>query len=119
MTEKWTPDRIRALRKKLKMSQASFGQELFDDPPGPAQTRVSRIERGKVKPSSATRRTLRRLEHVVEHGELPFKDVLKSLPFQQVMGSEIEGVGKDDDVKQNGEEGGPPGQAPPPRRQKD
>jgi len=96
MTEKWTPDKIRELRDRLGMSQAAFGQELFDDDPGPAQTRVSRIERGKVRPSSAARRTLRRLERVLEHGELPFKDVLKSLPFDTVMGSEIEGVGEDD-----------------------
>jgi transcriptional regulator with XRE-family HTH domain len=115
MTDEWTPDRIRTLRKRLKMSQATFGQELFDDPPGPAQTRVSRIERGKVKPSSAARRTLRRLERVVEHGQLPFKGVLKSLPFQQVMGSEIRGVGDSDD----GEGEGGPGQAPPPRGRKD
>jgi DNA-binding transcriptional regulator YiaG len=112
MTEEWTPERIRDLRDRLGMSQAAFGQELFDDDPHPAQTRVSRIERGKVKPSSAARRTLRRLERVVEHGQLPFKGVLKSLPFQQVMGSEIEGTG-DGDRKQGKDE------VPPPRGRKD
>lgn len=60
-------------------------------------------ETDRVKPSSATRRTLERLERLVEHRELPFRGVLERLLFHQVLGSEIEGVDGE-------EEEGPPGQ---------
>ncbi|MFB6271893.1 MAG: helix-turn-helix domain-containing protein [Salinibacter sp.] len=62
----WTPDRIRNLRKKLKMSQAAFGQEIWDASPATAQKNVSRLENGHVEPSAAVRRTLQRLERLAE-----------------------------------------------------
>jgi len=58
----WTPDRITALRNARSQSQTEFGLALLDATPGHAQNRVSRLERGKAKPTAAERRTLQRMD---------------------------------------------------------
>jgi DNA-binding transcriptional regulator YiaG len=60
--EDWTPKRIKALRKRLGMTQGTFGTELFDYSASVAQPKVSHLESGDYKPSAAVRRTLQRLE---------------------------------------------------------
>ena len=58
----WTSDRIKRLRAARGQTQAAFGLDLCDVDEGSAQTIVSRLERGKVKPSAAMRRTFQRME---------------------------------------------------------
>jgi len=58
----WTPDRIQRLRSTRGQTQTAFGLDLCDVNEGSAQTIVSRLETGKVKPSAAMRRTFQRME---------------------------------------------------------
>ena len=81
--ETWTPERIRELRKELKMSQAAFGQEIWDASPATAQKNTSRLENGHVEPSAAVRRTLQRLERLAEDDDHPMGE------FRRVLGYDI------------------------------
>jgi len=90
MSDEWTPQRIRELRDDLQMSQAVFGQEIWDADSPTAQKNVSRLENGHVDPSAAVRRTLERLEEALEE-QKPL--------FRTIRGFEIEGVGEDGDQK--------------------
>ena len=57
----WTPNQIKHLRADRGQTQTAFGLDLCDVDEGSAQTIVSRLETGKVKPSAAMRRTLQRM----------------------------------------------------------
>ena len=47
---KWTPENIKALRKRLGLNQTEFGQQLGYAQP---QVRISELERGEMKPGGA------------------------------------------------------------------
>ena len=59
---KWTPDRIRALRKERGQTQTEFGLDLYACGESDAQVRVSRLENGHWEPTQAVIRTLERME---------------------------------------------------------
>lgn len=58
----WSSNDIKSLRKERGQDQEEFGLELYDAAPESAQVSVSRLERGKMTPSAAVRRTLRRMK---------------------------------------------------------
>lgn len=60
--EDWPAERIKSLRARTGLNQTQFGLLCFAYGEHSAQTAVSRLERGKVKPSAALVRTLQRLE---------------------------------------------------------
>lgn len=53
---------IKKLRRRLKMTQTEFGQELYDLDEQTAGNNVSKLERGVIEPSACVRRHLERLE---------------------------------------------------------
>ena len=63
----WTPDKIRALRKRLKMTQAEFASALGFSRRGS----VTELESGEFEPSGSTAELLR---HLDAHGPLPAKE---------------------------------------------
>ena len=67
MNDDWTPDRIKALRKRLNMNQTQFAAALGFS----RQASVSELERGEFEPSGSTAELLR---HLDAHGPLPSED---------------------------------------------
>jgi predicted transcriptional regulator len=94
--KRWTPDRIRTLRKRLQMSQSVFGQEIWDAGPATAQKNTSRLENGHVEPSASVRRTLQRLEEALQE-QKPL--------FRTITGFEIEGVVEEQKGREENGEG--------------
>jgi transcriptional regulator with XRE-family HTH domain len=60
----WTPDQIKDLRQRRRETQAEFGLQIYDTSKGTAQRLVSDLERGKMKPGSAARKSLWRLSKI-------------------------------------------------------
>ena len=60
----WTPERIRALRKRHKLSQEAFAPHLGFS----SKSRVSELETGASAPSD---QVVLLLEHINAHGLLP------------------------------------------------
>lgn len=86
MEEEWTGNRVRKLRKRLRLTQTEFGMLIWDVGEGTAQTNVSRIERDEVKPSAAVRKTLARLESAVKHVEDgPVASVMARVLFPELI----------------------------------
>ena len=54
---RWTPERIKALRKHLGMTQAQMGENVGYSKRG-AQVRISDLERGETRVSGAVSRVL-------------------------------------------------------------
>jgi len=60
--EKWTASKIREIRKnKRGQNQTQFGLDIYDTDPKTAQKLVSDLERGKMNPGSAARKTIERM----------------------------------------------------------
>jgi len=59
--EEWPPDKIKKLRRRLGMTQAEMGQEIWDASEATAQKNLSNLERGEHEPTAAVRRHLQRL----------------------------------------------------------
>jgi len=58
----WTPERIKALRKRRGQNQTEFGLDLYASGGAQAQVRVSELEQGDRQPTLAMERTLDRME---------------------------------------------------------
>ena len=63
MTMDWTPDRIRALRKRLGLNQDEFAEAMGYG----SNSRISELENGHVEPTGPVARLL---DHLSAHGVL-------------------------------------------------
>ncbi|MCS4087283.1 transcriptional regulator with XRE-family HTH domain [Salinibacter ruber] len=88
--DEWTPERIKLLRKSLGMSQADFGQEIWDASPATAQKNVSRLETGEVSTSAAVRRALQRMDKALRESTLPPFEL--RLKMEEREDAEVEGA---------------------------